>query len=312
MNRTSIRRALVPGVAVVALAAGLSACGAGNEAVAAATPASPAPSTVRVPPPRRPPRPPGAPASRAPTPTSPSTTTRSAPAAAASSSSPAASTSPAPTPTSTTTRRHELTDAKERCGGEDPIEVPVYVSPIAVVYNLEGVDELNLSPDTIGEIFAGKITTWNDAAIAADNPDATLPRRDDHARCTARTSRAPRRTSPTTSSKAADGGWTVRPRTRPGRSRAARPPRAPPASSPAVKSGDGHDRLRRREPGRRPRQAPTSRSGDEYVAPTAEAAAKVVDDLARASRAAPTTTSPSTSTAPPPRRAPTRSSWCRT
>jgi phosphate transport system substrate-binding protein len=69
----------------------------------------------------------------------------------------------------------ELDNAKARCGGEDPIEVPAYVSPIAVVFNLEGVDELNLSPATIAGIFDDTITTWNDPAIAADNPDADLP-----------------------------------------------------------------------------------------------------------------------------------------
>ncbi len=69
----------------------------------------------------------------------------------------------------------ELDAAKARCGGEDPIEVPAYVSPIAVVYNLEGVDELNLTPETIAGIFDEKITTWNDPAIAESNPDADLP-----------------------------------------------------------------------------------------------------------------------------------------
>jgi phosphate transport system substrate-binding protein len=69
----------------------------------------------------------------------------------------------------------ELDSAKSRCGGEDPIEVPAYVSPIAVVYNLPGVDELNLKPETIAGIFDDKITTWDDPAIAADNPDADLP-----------------------------------------------------------------------------------------------------------------------------------------
>lgn len=68
----------------------------------------------------------------------------------------------------------ELVKAEERCSGA-VIEVPVYVSPIAVIYNLKGVDELNLSAKTIGQIFEGKITTWNDQAIAADNPDAKLP-----------------------------------------------------------------------------------------------------------------------------------------
>lgn len=68
----------------------------------------------------------------------------------------------------------ELTGAKEKCGS-DIVEVPTYVSPIAVVYNLDGVDDLNLSASTIGQIFEGKITKWDDAAIKADNPDADLP-----------------------------------------------------------------------------------------------------------------------------------------
>ncbi len=69
----------------------------------------------------------------------------------------------------------ELSGARERCNGEDPIEVPAYVSPIAVVFNVKGVDALNLSADTLARIFDGKITTWNDRAIAAENPDAELP-----------------------------------------------------------------------------------------------------------------------------------------
>ena len=68
----------------------------------------------------------------------------------------------------------ELTKAKEQCGG-DPIQVPAYVSPIAVVFNVEGVDELNLDGATLTGIFSGKITKWNDKAITALNPDAKLP-----------------------------------------------------------------------------------------------------------------------------------------
>lgn len=67
----------------------------------------------------------------------------------------------------------ELTQANDLCG--QIVSVPTYVSPIAVIYNLPGVDELQLSPSTIGSIFAGDITTWNDPAIAEDNPDAELP-----------------------------------------------------------------------------------------------------------------------------------------
>ncbi|WP_291043834.1 phosphate ABC transporter substrate-binding protein PstS [Herbiconiux sp.] len=55
------------------------------------------------------------------------------------------------------------------------IDLPVYISPIAVVYNVEGVDELNMDATTLANIFSGTITTWNDPAIAALNPEATLP-----------------------------------------------------------------------------------------------------------------------------------------
>lgn len=68
----------------------------------------------------------------------------------------------------------ELEAAKQRCDS-DVIEVPVYVSPIALIYHVEGVDELNLSPATAGAIFAGEIDSWNDPEIKAENPDADLP-----------------------------------------------------------------------------------------------------------------------------------------
>ncbi|UTT66401.1 phosphate ABC transporter substrate-binding protein PstS [Janibacter sp. CX7] len=68
----------------------------------------------------------------------------------------------------------ELDKAKKVCGG-DIVQIPVYVSPIAIAYNLEGVDKLQLKPATVAEIFDGKIKTWNDPKIKADNPDADLP-----------------------------------------------------------------------------------------------------------------------------------------
>jgi phosphate transport system substrate-binding protein len=68
----------------------------------------------------------------------------------------------------------ELSAATETCGAA-PIEIPNYVSPIAIIFNVEGVDQLNLSPATLAGIFAGTITKWNDDAIVKDNPDAELP-----------------------------------------------------------------------------------------------------------------------------------------
>jgi phosphate transport system substrate-binding protein len=70
----------------------------------------------------------------------------------------------------------ETTAAQGVCGGPDNVvEVPDYVSPIAVAYNVSGVDNLQLTPDTLAKIFAQKIKKWNDPAITAENPDATLP-----------------------------------------------------------------------------------------------------------------------------------------
>ena len=52
---------------------------------------------------------------------------------------------------------------------------PTVAAPITVSYKLNGVDKLQLSADTLAKIFQAEITTWNDAAIAADNPGAALP-----------------------------------------------------------------------------------------------------------------------------------------
>lgn len=61
------------------------------------------------------------------------------------------------------------------CASDAIVEVPVYISPVAIIFNLDGVDSLNLDATTVAKIFNGDITNWNDPAIAADNPDATLP-----------------------------------------------------------------------------------------------------------------------------------------
>ncbi|MGC1208416.1 MAG: phosphate ABC transporter substrate-binding protein PstS [Ornithinimicrobium sp.] len=69
----------------------------------------------------------------------------------------------------------EAEDVKEVCGDGGALNIPVYISPVAIPYNLPGVDTLNLKPDVLAQIFDQQITTWNDPAIAADNPDADLP-----------------------------------------------------------------------------------------------------------------------------------------
>ncbi|MEU3019229.1 MULTISPECIES: phosphate ABC transporter substrate-binding protein PstS [unclassified Nocardiopsis] len=69
----------------------------------------------------------------------------------------------------------ENADAVSRCGGSDTINLPAYVVAIAVVFNLDGIEHLNLSPDTLAMIFNQDITRWDDPRIAQDNPDLDLP-----------------------------------------------------------------------------------------------------------------------------------------
>ncbi|GIG53727.1 phosphate ABC transporter substrate-binding protein PstS [Demequina activiva] len=70
----------------------------------------------------------------------------------------------------------EYAAAVEACDGDmGAIHLPLYISPVAVIFNLEGIDSLNMDADTIAGIFNGEITSWDDAAIAEQNPDAELP-----------------------------------------------------------------------------------------------------------------------------------------
>ena len=197
----------------------------------------------------------------------------------------------------------EVDAAKKHCG-DDAIEVPNYVSPIAVVFNLEGVDELQL--------------------VAQDHR-----RRSSTARSPPGTTRPSRPTTPTPScrrpkitpvhrsdesgttknftdylEKAGDGAWTY-----------------PADKVWPIKSGEGakgtsgmivrgqgrqgHDRVRRPQPGRRPHAA-SIKVGDECERAVRRGCCHGRRGLRRSRRAVPRTTWPSRSTAPRPSRAPTR------
>jgi phosphate transport system substrate-binding protein len=69
----------------------------------------------------------------------------------------------------------EQPQADAKCAGGQALNLPMVIGPIAVVYNVDGVDSLRLSAATLAKIFAGKITKWNDPAIAAENSGAKLP-----------------------------------------------------------------------------------------------------------------------------------------
>ena len=72
-------------------------------------------------------------------------------------------------------KEEEQPQADAKCPTGAAIHLPMVTGPIAVVFNVSGVDSLQLKPATIAGIFAGKITKWDAAEIKADNPGATLP-----------------------------------------------------------------------------------------------------------------------------------------
>jgi phosphate transport system substrate-binding protein len=69
----------------------------------------------------------------------------------------------------------EQPKADAKCQGGQALNLPMVIGPIAVAYNLEGVDNLQLDAPTLAKIFSGKVTKWNDPAIASQNSGAKLP-----------------------------------------------------------------------------------------------------------------------------------------
>ncbi len=64
---------------------------------------------------------------------------------------------------------------KEMSEMKPVVHIPSCMGAVVLAYNLKGVPELNLSGDVIADIFAGKITSWDDARIKELNPQAQLP-----------------------------------------------------------------------------------------------------------------------------------------
>lgn len=60
--------------------------------------------------------------------------------------------------------------------GAEVLHVPVVMGAVVITYNLPGLSEpLVLSGPVVADIYLGKITKWNDPAIAGLNPGANLP-----------------------------------------------------------------------------------------------------------------------------------------
>ncbi|MFI7103688.1 phosphate ABC transporter substrate-binding protein PstS [Streptomyces sp. NPDC050161] len=69
----------------------------------------------------------------------------------------------------------EVAKSQKICKGGQAINLPMVGGPIAVGYNVPGVDNLVLDAPTLAKIFDSQITNWNDAAIKKLNPGASLP-----------------------------------------------------------------------------------------------------------------------------------------
>jgi phosphate transport system substrate-binding protein len=72
----------------------------------------------------------------------------------------------------------QYAEAKQRCGGADAWNLPVVFGPMAVTYNLATVDSLVLDAPTLGKIFSGTITRWDDPALTSLN--ASMPAEEIH------------------------------------------------------------------------------------------------------------------------------------
>lgn len=68
-----------------------------------------------------------------------------------------------------------LTD--EQLAADGLIQFPTVIGGVVPVVNIEGIaaGQMKLTGKVLGDIYLGKITRWNDAAIAALNPGLKLP-----------------------------------------------------------------------------------------------------------------------------------------
>jgi len=169
----------------------------------------------------------------------------------------------------------ELAGAMKRCKPGELIQIPDYISPIAVIYNLQGVESLRLDPETLAKIFNQEITSWDDAAIAKDNPGVELPstritpvNRSDESGTTENFVDYLSKVAPSIWTYPVDGNWPVK---------GGEAAQGTSGVVEAVGAGDGAigyaDESQAGELG-----IAKIKVGSEYVEPTAEAAAKILEE----------------------------------
>jgi phosphate transport system substrate-binding protein len=68
-----------------------------------------------------------------------------------------------------------MTDAQLSGSPIKLVHIPTVLGAVVPVFNVPGVTDLKLSGDVLADIYLNKITNWNDARIAKDNPGVSLP-----------------------------------------------------------------------------------------------------------------------------------------
>src|SRR5258708_17727031 len=64
---------------------------------------------------------------------------------------------------------------KARKAGGDVVHIPLVMGGVVPIYNLPEVEKLRFTGPVLADIFLGKITKWNDAALVKLNEGVTLP-----------------------------------------------------------------------------------------------------------------------------------------
>ena len=170
----------------------------------------------------------------------------------------------------------ELAKLPATCG--EVIEYPVYVSPIAIAYNLKGVEDLKLDAETLAKIMKGDIKTWNDPAIAALNDGVDLPsttivpvHRNDESGTTENFTEYLHAVAPDVWTDEADGNWPIS---------GGESAKGTQGVVQAITAGDGYigyaDASQTADLGNA-----EIKVGDSFQGPSAEAAAKIIDESER-------------------------------
>ena len=68
-----------------------------------------------------------------------------------------------------------MTDEQLKTAPVSILHLPTALGAVVPTYNVSGVEHLRFTPEALAGIFLGKVTHWNDPAIAKENPGVTLP-----------------------------------------------------------------------------------------------------------------------------------------